>query len=59
MLTKEEWISQEKERLRQALEDGYTQEEINRAYDIAREMGVSYLSKFSLEEARSRLAKEN
>ena len=55
MLNKAEYIASQRQREQEARDNGYSEAEIRKAYEIAREMGVGYLSDFTLEEARERL----
>ena len=55
MLTKPEWIANEKAKQKKAREAGYTDEEIAFAYKIAKIMGVSYLSDYGLARAKEEL----
>ena len=58
MLTKSEWIEEQKLKEKRAKENGFTDEEIKLAYKINRECRkVSYIDKYALLDAREQLKK--
>ena len=56
-MTKQEWAKQEQRRVDQAKKDGYTTQEIDKAYDIALVMGRHYINEMTLQQAREELNK--
>ena len=58
MLTKKEYIAQQRAREEEARKDGYSDREIAEAYEVAAIMGVKYIDSYSLNRGRERLLKD-